>query len=268
MKISAYAKINLSLEVLGKRDDGYHDIATIMQTVDLADELEIEYDENGLSVHCSIPELSGRTNLVWKAAEALAEAEGGSPNVHINITKHIPLAMGLGGGSSDAAAALVGLNHFWGRRLSTEDLRAVAATVGSDVPFFIQGGTALCTGRGEKVESFQGEWNSRVLLICPKATIEDKTATMYSLLDRTCFSSGNYPQGDYTYRMAQLIREWLRVESAMLNNVFDIVAFAEFPGLQVLIAKVEANLRRRAHLTGTGPGLFCMNVDESLYRCR
>ena len=112
MQIEANAKLNLSLEVLGKRSDGYHEIKTVMQTINLADILEIEPWPT-LRVVCDSPELSGDSNLVWQAATALARAAGIQPKASIELRKRIPVAMGLGGGSSDAAAALRGLNELW-----------------------------------------------------------------------------------------------------------------------------------------------------------
>ena len=148
LRIPAFAKINLSLEVIGRRDDGYHDVATILQTIDLADELALE-PANTLSVTCDDPGLAGESNIVWRAATNLASRAGILPRARIHITKRIPVAAGLGGGSADAAAALLGLNRMWELNLATPELHQVAATLGSDVPFLLTGGTALATGRGD-----------------------------------------------------------------------------------------------------------------------
>ena len=145
--IDAHAKLNLTLEVLGKRDDGYHDIASIMQTLDLADTLTIR-PADSLSLTCSLPELSGPDNLAFKAADFLCSETGVSDGANIHIEKRIPVSAGLGGGSADAAATLVGLNRLWGLELSNDRLRYIGAKLGSDVPFLIEGGTATRARQG------------------------------------------------------------------------------------------------------------------------
>jgi 4-diphosphocytidyl-2-C-methyl-D-erythritol kinase len=156
----AHAKINLTLDVLGRRPDGYHELRSVMQTVSLADELTVEaaphlsleVDRDGSSPpgHAGVPE--GRANLVWRAAEELRRRRGYQGGARLRLCKRIPAAAGLGGGSSDAAATLLSLNALWGLRCSRADLVEVAAALGSDVPFFLWGGTALVSVRGERVQ--------------------------------------------------------------------------------------------------------------------
>src|SRR3989454_549926 len=154
--LNAAAKINLALEVLGKRDDGYHEVATVMQAVDLSDRLVIE-DAEGLELRVSAPDLpSDGRNLVVRAAHALREATAVSRGARITLDKRIPVAAGLGGGSADAAAALVGLSRLWGLRWPAARLAELAVTLGTDVPFFLRGGAALGTGRGERIEPVAG----------------------------------------------------------------------------------------------------------------
>lgn len=149
---TAHAKVNLFLEVLGKRPDGYHDVATLMAKVDLADELTFE-PTDGLALACDVPELDcGPANLVMRAAERLQQETGCRLGARIGLEKKIPWAAGLGGGSSDAAATLSGLNELWRLGLSVAELMRIGGTVGSDVPFFLGGTAAWCTGRGEIVE--------------------------------------------------------------------------------------------------------------------
>ena len=147
----AYAKLNLTLEVLGKREDGYHDLASIIQTVDLWDELEFEGGD-GVEFECSDESLNGTDNLVVKAAKVLHEAVGRNLGAKIVLRKRIPIAAGLGGGSADAAATLRGLNRLCGLGLSEDELVEIGAKVGSDVPFLVSGGTGLVGGRGETME--------------------------------------------------------------------------------------------------------------------
>src|SRR4030042_180950 len=147
--LKAYAKINLTLEALSKRPDGYHEIASVRQATSLADTLTFEPAET-LDFNCDVPELQTGDNLVLKAARLLKEISGYKKGARINLTKKIPLAAGLGSGSTDAAATLVGLNKLWGLNLSRAKLLELAAKLGSDVPFFLYGGTALAQERGEQ----------------------------------------------------------------------------------------------------------------------
>src|SRR5947209_827864 len=149
----APAKVNLFLEVLGKRPDGYHEIATLLTAVDLYDSLALDADDSGnLSLTCDVPGLScGPDNLILQAAALLKARTGCPQGAAIKLTKRIPWAAGLGGGSSDAAAALAGLNALWELGLTTPQLAALGAEIGSDVPFFFHTPAAWCTGRGEVV---------------------------------------------------------------------------------------------------------------------
>ena len=143
--LSAAAKVNLALEVLGRRNDGYHEIATVMQAVDLSDRLVLE-DADVLELRTTALDVpTDGTNLALKAAATLREMAGSSRGTRITLEKRIPVAAGLGGGSTDAAAVLVGLNRLWGLRWSGARLAEVAVTLGMDVPFFLHGGAALGT---------------------------------------------------------------------------------------------------------------------------
>ncbi len=151
IEIAAPAKVNLFLEILGRRDDGFHEIETVMQTVDLCDTVILTSCGDGISLECdsaTVPD--GPDNLAWKAAAVMSELAPGR-GVAIKLIKRIPVEGGLGGGSSDAAAVLRGLNTLWDVELGADRLEELAAGLGSDVAFFVRGGTALCTGRGEKI---------------------------------------------------------------------------------------------------------------------
>ena len=163
VSVEAFAKINLGLAVTGARADGYHDIETVFQSVSLSDTLALRPLGSSSGVSLSVHGLSvpdGPDNLAWRAAEA-ALAEFGCPGVSIDLTKRIPVAAGLGGGSADAAAVLVGVNALFAIGAPRETLLGVAAGLGSDVPFMLSGGTALGTGRGENLEplpALSGVW--------------------------------------------------------------------------------------------------------------
>ena len=153
VEILAPAKVNLFLEALGRRADGYHEIVTVMQAVSLCDSITLSDSPGGISLACDDPRLptDGR-NLAVRAAELMLGETRAEAGVRIGLSKAIPVEAGLGGGSSDAAAVLLGLNRLWDMGLSDDRLAELAAGLGSDVAFFIRGGTALCTGRGEKVQ--------------------------------------------------------------------------------------------------------------------
>jgi 4-diphosphocytidyl-2-C-methyl-D-erythritol kinase len=167
----AFAKINLHLEVLRRRPDGYHEIETVMQSVGLYDTLHFVPRPRGLSLLCDTPGIPGDdSNLCMRAAVALLAAAGlETPprGVRIDLYKRIPAAAGFGGGSADAAATLVGLNDFWGLRLEPEQLEAAAASIGSDVVFCLRGGTALARGRGEKLVMLPNLHPTTFLLVFP-----------------------------------------------------------------------------------------------------
>ena len=174
---TAYAKINLGLDVLGKRSDGYHEVRMVMQSVGLSDAVEIEEGE-GLVVETDHSGLAGGPdNLAWKAAELLARCCGKIPNVHIRLNKKIFLAAGLAGGSSDAAAVMRGLSRLWQLDLTAPELEKLAAELGSDIPFCITGGTALAEGRGEILTELPEA--PELLLVLAKPKLEVATGWVY-----------------------------------------------------------------------------------------
>ena len=166
LTLEAPAKINLTLEVTGRREDGYHDIASIMQTVDLTDELTFDEAEE-LTLECDAPELQTEDNLVLRAARLLRQHAGVDRGARIGLRKRIPHPAGLGGGSSDAATALTGLCRLWGLDMTARDLTPLAASLGSDIPFFLHGGTALVSGRGEKVRPLPAAELGWIIILAP-----------------------------------------------------------------------------------------------------
>ena len=168
MKIDSPAKINLFLHVIGKRPNGYHDIHSLMCGLTLYDTLTLDFQASKTTVVCTHPAVpEDETNIAYRAAECFFDALGNSGGVCIDIEKRIPVAAGLGGGSSDAAATLTGLNELFGAPLAPEALHALAAEIGSDVPFFLAGSAAVCRGRGEIVEPIPFPHQLPLLLIKP-----------------------------------------------------------------------------------------------------
>src|SRR5215831_14410834 len=172
--LRASAKVNLSLEVLGKRPDGFHEIASVMHAVDLADRLTLEAAPT-VSFHADDPELpTDEGNLVVRAAALLREAAGVEAGAKIELRKRIPVAAGLGGGSSDAAAALWGLSRLWGLGWSRARLAELAVRLGMDVPFFLGPGPALATGRGERLEPLGRMGGYALVLVNPGVSVSTR----------------------------------------------------------------------------------------------
>lgn len=167
IRLEAFAKVNRSLVVLGRRPDGFHELDTLFETIDLSDRLEFE-PADGLELVCSDPSIpSGEENLVVRAALGLAREAGVPPRARITLEKRIPSGGGLGGGSSDAASTLLGLTALWGLDLPIGRLAPLAAELGSDVPFFLFGGRARGTGRGERIEPLPDAPPEPLLLVFP-----------------------------------------------------------------------------------------------------
>src|SRR5262245_61384787 len=152
LNLPSFAKINWTLEILGKRPDGYHEVRTLLQTVSVADELTFELTGQGIAIHCDHPEVPcDETNLVHRAAKLLGDFTGAGKGVRIRINKRLPVAAGLGGGSSNAAVTLLALQKLWDIRVAPRDLFSLGAKLGADVPFFFIGGTCLGVGRGDEI---------------------------------------------------------------------------------------------------------------------
>lgn len=253
---TAYAKVNLVLEVLRRRNDGYHEVRSVLQTIDLADSLSFVPGDR-IRLLCSTPELQDESNLVIKAVQALREATGCKKGAIVRLNKRIPMAMGLGGGSSDAAATLRALNRLWGLGLSIAELRKIAGDIGSDVPFFVTGGTALVSGRGEQVEPVAAAPPVWMVMLAPPIWMSNKTARLYSLLDASC-----YTDGEATKRLVQAL-ELGELESSLLFNCFEKVMQTAFTGIENYVASMLDAGASRVHLSGSGPTLFAIERDVS-----
>ncbi len=181
--VLAPAKLNLFLEILGKRPDGYHEIETLMVAVNLHDQLSFTDDPSGsITLRCDDPALpTGPDNLVVKAAERLKAATGCSRGATIELRKSIPAQAGLAGGSSDAAATLAALNRLWNLRTPPDRLETIAGEIGSDVAFFLNTPAAVCRGRGERVEALALGQDLHFVLVCPPVSVS--TADVYRSLD-------------------------------------------------------------------------------------
>ncbi len=253
----AYAKINLTLEVLGKRSDGYHQITSVMQAVDLCDTLTFEPAPD-VTLACNVRELESPDNLCLRAAHLLRKATGYSGGVTVQLTKRIPIAAGLGGGSSDAAATLLALNELWQLRLSKEKLLSLARELGSDVSFFLYGGTTLAEGKGEKITPLPPCPDLWVVLLKPPFSIPQKTARLFSSI-----STSNYAQGQATRAMTEALRKGAKDFPQLLFNTFDTVAPKVFMGLEEYCRLFLQAGAPFVHLCGTGPTLFTLIQEEA-----
>lgn len=180
VKLRAYAKVNLSLKVLGKRSDGYHDIDSIMQSVSLHDEIDIKPAKSGIKIKCSNAGIVN--NTASKAAQLLFEEAKINSGIELNIHKDIPLMAGLGGGSADAAATLIGIDKIFKLNLHKHKLQELGAKIGSDVPFCITGGTCRVTGRGDNVARVNPQSGGAFILVMPELKVSTKA--VYEEFDR------------------------------------------------------------------------------------
>ncbi len=254
--ISAPAKINLTLEVLGKRPDGYHEVRSIMQSISLSDTLIIK-EADTLETTSDDEHWDGRISLVAKAADLLKKRTGTRKGASIIVQKRIPLLSGLGGDSSDAAAALAGLNEIWSLGLSRDELKKMANELGSDLPFFFSGGTALATGRGEIISSLPPISHSWVILIFPDTPrLPRKTKTAYESLIPSHFTDGNT-----TNQLVDSLIAGKYPDDTLLINAFEKVAFSLYPGLETIQQQLSSIGISRLHLAGSGPTLFSIYGD-------
>ncbi len=250
IKEKANAKINLGLNILGKRNDGYHEVAMVMQSIGLSDTITIQ-EGKGIELSTNMPELScGPDNLAYKAVKLLAEKFNREPNVHIDLEKHIFMAAGLAGGSSDAAAVLRGMNRFWDLKLSTDELKTIAAELGSDVPFCIEGGTALALGRGEVVAAID-EMPETIVIIAKPRGLEVSTAWVYNN-----YNEGRVIQVPKIYRIVEHVREGAHAIWPYFGNVLETVTIPRYPVLASIKAKMVSAGAYYAMMSGSGPTVF------------
>jgi 4-diphosphocytidyl-2-C-methyl-D-erythritol kinase len=266
MQKKSPCKVNLLLNILGRRPDGFHELETVMQPVRLCDELTFERTGNGIELSCSdqsLPVDSG--NLVFRAAEKFLAAAKVSGGVKIHLEKKIPLAAGLGGGSGNAATTLLALNELWSNALAPEKLFEMAASLGSDIPFFLQDEPALATGRGEKIqplENFPALAGKAFLLIHPGFGIS--TPWAYQNLAR--FPGAINGQKGRAQKLAGLLQAGdLKTAAAEFYNSLEAPALEKYPILQLYQEFLLANGARAALMSGSGSTTFaiCENVPAA-----
>jgi 4-diphosphocytidyl-2-C-methyl-D-erythritol kinase len=268
-KLRALAKLNLTLEIVSRRDDGYHDLRTIFQTISLADTLEVEYTParaRRIALECDI---DIRGNLAVRAAESVLDASGARGHVRFRLTKRIPMGSGLGGGSSDAAAVLLALPVLTGRPLPLEKLIGIGASLGSDVPFFLAGGTALGLGRGTEVYPLESMDAGHVLVIAP--AIHVSTAEAYQALGRPLTSSEVSHKMNVSQSLAWASCRDSSSEgwSRFCSNDFESVVFERHPQLRAIKNKLNKAGALPALMTGSGAAVFgIFNSVEAMRRAQ
>lgn len=261
LHLNAYAKANLTLDVVGQRPDGYHDIESVMHTIALHDSVTLR--EAGAGVELTVHEGAVPTdtrNLVVRTATLLKETFGVERNVQIELTKRIPVAAGLGGGSADAAVTLLGLVQMWKLRLDGRELLALATKLGSDVPFFLEGGAAVARGRGERVTLLPPLPMTWVVLARP--AIEISTTWAYKQLTMASISS----RPSTAAMIAAVQREDVREAGRLLANVFEDVIISSHPIVGELKARILRGEAYGAGMSGTGPTVFGLMANEAAAR--
>ena len=263
VKEIARAKINLTLDILGVRTDGYHEVSMIMQTIELADELELEKISSGINLKMNAAGIIGgenipvdEKNLAWRAAKEFQKFCGKDFGVEISLTKKIPVAAGLAGGSTDAAAVIRGMNRLYETSLTESELCKIGERVGSDVPFCIIGGTCLAEGRGEILTRLAPIKNFSVVLAKPHGEIS--TTWAYKTYDEN--PAKIHPPN------AEIIKQFERGEydAAFKNfyNVLENVALKKIPAIADLKSKMLVAGAKVALMSGSGATVFAL-TDES-----
>lgn len=256
--VKAPAKINLTLDVLYKRPDNYHEVEMVMTTVDLADRISLESREDGIieiiSTDNFVP--NDHRNFAYQAARLIKDTYGIGQGVSITIEKEIPIAAGLAGGSSDAAATLKGLNELWSLGLSIDELAELGAKIGSDVSFCVYGGTALATGRGERIQELSAPPNCWVVLAKPKIGVS--TAEVYGGLKVEGLEHPN------TKQMIQAIEtENYELLCSSLGNVLETVTFKLHPEVVMLKEQMKRFGADATLMSGSGPTVFGLVDSEA-----
>ena len=260
--VLAPAKINLSLLIAGKRPDGFHEIETVMAKVDLYDEILFQKTEKeGIELVCrgkyAIP--NGKANLVYQACEMLYKKRGIRGKVRVTVTKNIPVGAGLGGGSSDAAAVLIGLNRFAQMGFREKEIRDLAGRLGSDVPFFLGGPLAFCSGRGEKIKKIEEKFYFCALLVLPNVSVSTKRVY------------GNYMHDCALYKKLKsktnslLMKKNIDSLSKMCANMLEKSCFGLHSELADLKSRIESLGAEGVCLSGSGGAMYVLTAgaDES-----
>ena len=253
--VRAPAKINLSLLIAGKRPDGFHEIETVMAKVNWYDEILIQQCRKaGIELVCKGPCWApvGRENLIYQAAELILKSCGAQANLKLTLTKNIPAGSGLGSASSDAVATLIGLNQYLKLDLKNKDLTELAAQLGSDVPFFLNGPLAFCAGKGEKVKKLSRKFNFLALLILPDVSVSTRKAYADYKHNAALYEKLSAQINDY------IRKNRIDLVAKMCANMLQTSCFGLVKCLAKLKAKIESLGIGPLCLSGSGSAMFCI----------
>ncbi|MGQ0571919.1 MAG: 4-(cytidine 5'-diphospho)-2-C-methyl-D-erythritol kinase [Armatimonadota bacterium] len=261
LRLNAYAKVNLGLSVLQRREDGYHEVETVLHTVALHDEITLREAGEGVKVVADTDTVpTGPDSLVYRAAALLREEHGVQRPVEIEVRKRIPVAAGLGGGSADAAVTLMGLAQMWKLRLDGRGLHTLAGRLGSDVPFFLSGGAALARGRGERVQPLPPLPATWVVLARPRIAVLTEWA--YKQIRPAEISR----RPDIPLLIDAVTQRDVTAVGRLVGNIFETIIAAHHP----IVADVKSRILRGeaygAAMTGTGPTVFGLMANEAAAR--
>lgn len=254
IELQANAKINLALDVLGERDDGYHEIDTIMQEISLHDTLTMEEGRGGFVLFCDHPMLKlDENNLIYKAWDLMRPLSE-DDSVIIELEKRIPLSAGLGGGSSDAAATMRGLNKLWSLNLSNDELEEMAKKIDSDTAFFIRGGTQRGRGRGNELEELPKFYGQPILILNPGETVSSRY--VYEHVK----TNGTIPISEIVDMMGQNNPKLY----SLFENQLETVSMSLLPQLETMKIDLQNTGAICALMSGSGPTMFGIYEDRSL----
>lgn len=269
LTLNAPAKINWFLKILNRRDDGYHNIKSLIHKVSLYDTLAFELTKRDLKLESDI-QIPAKQNLVYKAAVLLKRERGVKNGARISISKKIPAAAGLGGGSSDAASTLIGLNELWSLKLSVEELAAFAVQIGSDVPFFLSGSLALVSGRGEKIKTVKVLHPFNILLVKPPVEVSTRWVyNSYKLKNKDDKYAERRTENPELSRLTKEIEKvdnithfihairvsgWFRDNN--ISNDLESVTIKKFPVIADIKKKLLDEGAVFSMMSGSGPTVF------------
>ncbi|OEH84335.1 4-(cytidine 5'-diphospho)-2-C-methyl-D-erythritol kinase [Desulfuribacillus stibiiarsenatis] len=260
MKVTelAKAKINLTLDILGKRDDGYHEVEMIMQSIDLTDQMVFTLtDEPKITIECDVSYVpTDERNLAYKAAKLLQQKFAVDKGVHIVLNKKIPVSAGLAGGSSNAAATLRGLNQLWQLNVTIDELAELGSEVGSDVPFCVYGGTAIARGRGEKIERITKAPPMTILLAKPQISVSTAVAYQNFSMDKIL------KKPDTKAVISAIQNQDPQAICHHLGNVLETATFAMHPEVEKLKEQMKSFGADGVLMSGSGPTVYGIVLKE------
>jgi len=254
VRLKSYAKINLSLDIIRKLDSGYHEINTVLHQTGLYDIITLRNIDKGIKIACNNKDIpSDSSNLAYKSANLLKKKFNINTGIEINIEKKIPVGAGLGGGSSNAAAVLKGLNALWNLNLDDAQLQKLGSEIGMDVPFFIIGGTAFGSGKGEILRKINHNLNFNILLVFPDIKIDTKKAYQNVVLNQNKKSSIKAEKALLDNDFGELIKN--------MHNDFELTVFSKYPKIAELKNFFKKN-KNNALMSGSGSSVFCLSQHK------